>query len=375
MLDPQQLVDQIRAFLSGADQTRTDAIADLAAGYAAACRETNDRLRRCGDYLRQGLRSEAIHSAEGHPVLLEFVATLDMPEIDDWEQVCASYDMERPTRMMIEVAQELNEAYPEEQQIHELLVRHRLLAISRAPLQDRLAVVRELAVADPATAFWGEDQEAMERAWLPTFRSKVAAAISENDSAAIQRLATEAEPGLWRTTIPADIIAAIILANEKIKRQEGLVELQALIPPVRDALKSASYADTKKALHRWDKAVSRLKIEVPTDLGDEVAAARQWIADCDQQAAQQDEHDAACQRLWAVLSSNAGSTVLRQMYSDVTASGLSVPDELENEYRRVLKSLDKASRRERLVIQVMVGAAVVVVVAVIGAIIWHSAVH
>ncbi len=45
MHDHQQIVDRIKAFMAGADQTRNDAVVDLASNYSSACRDANDR--RC----------------------------------------------------------------------------------------------------------------------------------------------------------------------------------------------------------------------------------------------------------------------------------------------------------------------------------------
>src|SRR4051812_2303438 len=126
MPEYQQVVDNIRAILGAVDQTRTDEMAALATAYASLCRETNDRLRRCVDYLHRGLQSEAIHLANTQPALLDMVAALDMPELPEWETLSSTYEMTRPPRLMLEAAAELNEAYALEQPLQSLLKRHRL---------------------------------------------------------------------------------------------------------------------------------------------------------------------------------------------------------------------------------------------------------
>ena len=103
-MDYNEVVDDIRSFLAAADQTRTDGLHDLAGAYARLCREANERLRRCGDYLRRGMRSEAIHLAEAVPPLLDVVAALDLPELEEWEQLCGMYELPRPVRLHIETA-------------------------------------------------------------------------------------------------------------------------------------------------------------------------------------------------------------------------------------------------------------------------------
>src|SRR5437899_1266484 len=67
MTNSQETVDQIRSFLQSADQTLTESAKQLAEAYASACQEINTGLRRCAEFLQQGLRSEAIHLAEAEP--------------------------------------------------------------------------------------------------------------------------------------------------------------------------------------------------------------------------------------------------------------------------------------------------------------------
>ena len=365
MYDHQQIVDRIKAIMAGADQTRNEAVADLASNYASACRDANDRLRRCGDYLRKGLRSEAIQLAECHPNLLDTIASLDMGELDEWEQLCAAYEMARPERMMIEVAQELNEAYSQEQAIHDLLVKNRLLALSRAPLRERVMVLRELAAADPMTACWGEDQETLERAWLPTFRADVTTAVRGRDVAAIERLSAAADPAAWRATVPTDITDALKRAVQAIQADQAAAELTQLVPAVRAALQAGSYPEAKRLQAKWTKVVGRHKVEVPPELVDEMAALTTWVSDYERQVALEDDLASACAILRAVIDANATVENLRTQYRAVTSLGLPVPPDVEAEYQRALLRLEKSQRLERLGLYVGVTAAVLIVIAVV----------
>jgi len=77
MNDAQRIVDDLRSVVHASDQTYSDQLTQLAKSYVEACGEANKRLRRCDDFLRQGLRSEAIRYAEAEPSLLDQVAILD----------------------------------------------------------------------------------------------------------------------------------------------------------------------------------------------------------------------------------------------------------------------------------------------------------
>src|SRR5690348_11723918 len=60
---------------------------DVAAEYARLCREANDRLRRCGEFLSRGMRSESIHLAECQPNLLALAAALQIPDLPRWTRL------------------------------------------------------------------------------------------------------------------------------------------------------------------------------------------------------------------------------------------------------------------------------------------------
>src|SRR5713226_10194189 len=107
MVDYQRVVDEIRSFLQSNDQALTDSLKALAVEYAGACQEVNQRLRRCADFLHQGLRSEAIQLAQAEPALLDQVAVLDFPERAQWEDLSLTYSLPSPPKLHLEAAEAL----------------------------------------------------------------------------------------------------------------------------------------------------------------------------------------------------------------------------------------------------------------------------
>src|SRR5436309_2319194 len=102
MPDYQRTVEEIRCFLLLSVQALTDELKILAAAYAAACRDVNQRLARCEEFLNKGLRSEAIHLAQAEPALLEVVAVLDFPERPQWEEVLVYFGLPPAPRLLLE---------------------------------------------------------------------------------------------------------------------------------------------------------------------------------------------------------------------------------------------------------------------------------
>ena len=140
MADYQLTIDKIRAFVSAADQTKTPQLVELATEYATLCNEVNGQLRKCTDYLRRGLRrgdsscrraSRAAGNGFG----------MDLTGQPEWASLCAMYELTPPPPLLVEAAQELNEAYAAAQPLEVMLNRHRRLALEshRSPAHRRHA--------------------------------------------------------------------------------------------------------------------------------------------------------------------------------------------------------------------------------------------
>jgi hypothetical protein len=363
MADYQTVVDRVRAFVAGADQTRTDDLTELATAYAGECREANLRLRRCVDFLRRGLRSEAIHLADSQPNLLDMVGALDIPEIAEWEQLCATYDLARPMRMMVDAAQELNEAYAEEEPLQSLLQDHRLLALGRMPLKNRLEIIRELAAADPANPCWPEDQEIFENTRLPDLRVDVANAVRSQDMKVIDNLTSEILRQKWKIQLPSDIKDVLAKASWALHRDEAAEELNLMVPDARAARQAGSYIVAKQLLAKWERMATEYKLQPTKELQDEFDALKRWVTDHEALQALQESFQVACANLRAVLRANVAEEVLFPRFIAVQELGLPMPEDLERDYRAIRKKQGRTHRFEQIGIYAIL--ALIVLIAIV----------
>src|SRR5439155_7803316 len=162
MADYQRVIEFLRDVRQGSGggmglQTATEEIGHMAAEYAALCVQANERLRQCSSFLQQGLRTEAIHLAEESPNLLDLISQLDLPDPQSWAEFCQNNGYPVPPALQMERAAQLNEAYAQDQPLEHLLARHRLPALSRSPVRERLSVMRKIAQTDTTSAHWEKD--------------------------------------------------------------------------------------------------------------------------------------------------------------------------------------------------------------------------
>ena len=349
MPDHLQITENIRTFLAGDDQTRSPVLGDWAALYADMCRQANERLRRCVDYLRRGLRAEAIHLSEEPPALVELSAVLDLPEAGPWETICLMYELPRAPRIYSAAAQALAEASAAAEPIKALLAQHRRLAVACAPLAHRIALLRQLAAADPNNPCWHEDLGELERARLREIQSDALAASRIGDRQTLVELADELGAGGWRVEPPPDLRAGLARAARRYRQQEALDQLRAMLPDLQAAWQAGDYEACVAHLGRWQSLIDGSRLAMPADLHDQLQPIADWVAQTRAARASQRDFDRACQALTHALNADVATSELDRLKAKVSSYQLDAPADLLGRYRRTVDSRKRTARRRRTV--------------------------
>jgi hypothetical protein len=340
MADHQRTVDELRSFLQSADQTLTDPLKKLAAEYAEACREANARLRRCEEFLQKGLRSEAIHFAQAEPVLLDVVGVLDFPERDRWEEVSLLYGLPAPPRLLLETAEALNRAYADEAPLEDLLKKHRLLALARAPLPARLDVMRKIAALDRDNPVWAQDIAEFERKRCRDLQAYVEQSAGRADGAALAAAWQEINATPWLAPPPAT------LAQLAARRMLELLETA-----IHDALNAQDVPGLLQMRDQWNDLTRFLNLPPTDPLWRRPSRAFNWLAKQERAQAAEIEHQNALLRLEQALAEGRPRAELEQLYYAVAQSKRGVPPALEQRYQERLQTLVRAVRwREWIVV-------------------------
>jgi hypothetical protein len=348
MTDYARIVDDIRSFLQCADQTLTDEIRALAEHYAAACRETNQRLRRCEDFLEKGLQSEAVHFAQAEPALLDVVALLDFPERRQWEEVSSMYGLPAPAKLMTATAEALNEAYGNIQPLQHLLRRHRLLALSRAPLQDRLAVMRELAALDSANPIWTEDITEFEAIRGRQIEADLREAMRVDDVQTVDTLVAEVRTASWLNGPPPSLLTTAQRVGQVREARRIQEMFRGLVHDLAAARQSGDVAAVKELQGRWNEAATRYRLPVDDPLRAEASPAFNWLEIEERRAAEVRKQRAAMIRLEeTLLDKKATRPDLEKRYKAVLVHDGKVDPPLEDQYQRRLQAFDEQARQRR----------------------------
>jgi hypothetical protein len=360
MPEPKQTVESIRAFLGSKSTTVSAPLIAVAADYAQMCGDANFRLRRCADFLREGLAGEALAHAAIKPPLLDLVSDLKFRELGEWERTCAALGLARPGGLAVDAAANLIEAGRRQEPLTELLAKHRYLALARADLPTRLSVLRQLAAADPTSPCWNRQVEELTRARVANLRGDATAAIHAGDLAAVNRLLAEMNAGT--IAAPADLKQMLARASETLHESAAIARLRALVPQVRIAVAARSYEECREVFAKWGAVVKESRLNVPPDLRQEILPLSQWLDEMDDLRERERKFRQACGALKQALEAHAPLEQLADLYRAAGAFDLDMPPELFTAYRRATDAFRRAARREKLK-QFLITAALLGVIA------------
>lgn len=370
MADYQRVVEylrDVRASLGAGTTLVTEELRQSATAYAELCTQANERLRKCSAFLQQGLRSEAIHLAEENPNLLDLVAALDLPDPAQWAEFCQMNELPLPPVLQMDRAQQLDEAYAADQPLEMLLHQHRYLALARAPIRHRLAVLRQIAAQDTANQNWERDVRVFEKARLKELPASFYLAVKNKDAAMIAELQGEVNESPWLEELPKDLSTAVTDAWERVRRVRAETKLQPLVEPLRAAFAARDYDECVRIIGEWKAIMEAANITTcATELAHQVQPVVEWIRQEDELQARRKRFTHACDAVVRLLDSNAGSTDLEAAFERLKKYDEPVPEDLTQRYeQRLVEHQRQAQRAHRLRI-VGVAAGVVIVLSLAG---------
>lgn len=361
MSDSQKIIDRIRATMRSGDSAATEVVQELASEYQRLVQQVNNRLGRCGEYLKRGLRSEAVQLAEQTPDVLDQVSTLDFPEIENWLDMLETKRIKLPEELLFETAEELNESYGVVDQLDDVLKLHRRLALQRAPIKKRIQVIRQLEDLDIDTPFWADDlasYEQVRHAELATEISHFAKLGQRNevDVRVSELLATgwSVEPA------PATVKTALNI-QQKVRSHSGRTDAVELAQALRQAHSELNLNAARKIRTEWLAAVADASLRDDDPLVERVRPIMQWLQDEDTIETTQRQTEEANDRLRDDLQTAKSSADLEQLANAAEVDG-ERPEALQKLYDDRLSELTSKERTHKLTL--IAGSAIAILLSV-----------
>jgi len=360
MSDYQQIVDQIRFALQSEDCELTEELRAAAQDYAMACHEVNQRLRKIGTNLDGGLRSEAIQLAQEPPSIEEVVGLLNFPELEAWADVVAIYDLPRNEALNLQVVEKLNEAQLIELPLQNLLSRHRLLALHRAPLRLRLNVLRELRIADPETT-WEEDVRVFEKARFQEMADEIRTAQRQGGLAQLKQLQDDLADGDWLETPPAKLIHTIRTGAGDLTRKGAHRQLEELAPQLEAAFSELDFPRARELASRWKEALRRAGQGFKSPAVDQVAPILGWVQDEENRESAERQYQQLIAKLGHELDQASSAEELDRLVHEIQRLDREIPELLVIRYQNRREAIQIGQTRTH---RLQLGSALAVIIAV-----------
>lgn len=340
MTDYQRSVNELRSFCQSSDQTASDDMRAAAAAYREASLAVNARLRRCEEFLSKGLRSEAIQLAEAEPPLLDALAILDFPEWAQWDQLAGVYGLAAPQRLLTQTAEALNRAYAEDQPLKRLLREHRQLALARAPIRERLILLRKLSRADAGNPVWMDDLRTFEAVRVGELNQEIDAVLGRNDPAGIAAAWTELTEGEWASGPPMP----------QINRLRGMFAHQ-VAAELRDAVAGGHAERALRLRDKWQRLQPGEALAAEDPLWNQVKRDLKWLGRYEDRQQREMAFHAALGHLELALAEHAPPDELREHWAAVQDFDMPVPAAIEGLYHdSIAEVVRRRSSRELMIV-------------------------
>ncbi|MGB9688193.1 hypothetical protein [Thermogutta sp.] len=365
-MDYQAIADKIELVLASLSSVSDEELRDLAETYAKACQEVNQRLQDIHHLIKGGERSEAIRRADIAPRLLDAVDILDLPDRDAWVDICTLKRLPQPPELLTQYVAELNEAYESEQGLAGLVRQHRLLALARAPLAKRAAVLRQLAEAEPENPVWVEDLQMLERFWLDQISQEIQDHLKAEDLFALEETLKELESGEWRCAPPATVISQCRSAVEMLRGKAFRREMEHLAELIREAMERRDLPRVEELLRVWQERAATAPQWVDWELQNKVQPAMLLAKQLEADRQAERRRRQLFNQFQQMLVNPSSRAELQKQYLALQELGVTLPPDVEDRYAAVM---DMYRRRAALWRNILLVVMALVFIAV-GVVVW-----
>jgi hypothetical protein len=361
MADIARTVDDIRGFLFSYDQVLNPHLPDLARDYADACIEANKRLAKCQRLLQQGLRAEAIHLAMEAPDLLDAIRVLDFAERASWLEIVKQYNLHFPPEFDATAIEFLQSAYVDDNPLRELMRNHRRLALQRAPLKQRIAILRELIEKDANNPIWGTDVQIFEIARIEQIKDEAAESKRNQDVASLGILNGELSSKAWLIPPPKTLVRSVAQAVADFRQHQTRQDQTEMVWALQEAFAALNVHKARELRTRWQQLDGRSNGKTSNPLYGQVERVFHWLEEIDRQEEEEKLYSQALTDLGDGLDDRLPQADVEQLGEDVLRFGRGMPKDLEARYRSRLDGMTLTSSRKRQLLIVCLIAAVVFV--------------
>jgi hypothetical protein len=158
-------------------------VAEIAREFARQVSNANHNLNRCQRWIQLGLFAEAVSFGEALDLAKSSARLLLQGMFGQWGELCRAANVLAPESIDQSLLESYSDAWSRFHSLAQIEARHRLLSLQRAPLLERLQVLRELVDLDSRNPEWLRSITRLQRQAAGELTQIVAQALQEKDDA------------------------------------------------------------------------------------------------------------------------------------------------------------------------------------------------
>ena len=319
----------------------------LAQGYAAICHDINERAYQCQEFLGRGQRKEAVQLAKNAPDLKAIAQAVDFRERGLWLDICEEYELPFPDIIDTDIVTVvIDEAYGQKRTIQSLLMLHRRMALGKAPLADRLRVLRKLCKADAANVIWRDDLGVLEPARVEELIKTAERANRDGDLVVLETIQRELASDEWLNPPTKALLGGVA---DMIKPHRGNLaseRYRKLVTDIRAAHGSMDEDRCRLLIELWYGVEQTTGFRPGAKLAEDVAPVEEWLEELSQAKAEDDAYDMACIALEQAIDEDHSRDNMEKFAANILRCDRGMPDLLAARFNSKMEELARVAKRK-----------------------------
>ena len=347
--DIDQLLEFILNAIESPEAIDFDVFNEHVNSFNALNQRVNQSLANIARLLDKGLRDEAMQEAGEEGALLEIYERLDFPEREAFCELIEEFGFAKPAPLNHDAAARLNSAFGTVKDLSGLLKQHRILALARGPLIERIRVLNSLSIADADNPMWEQDSLLFQKARLVQIPSEMELAIKTEDHQTIQRLDNDFRSVRWSIDVPQKLTTQLSTLQAAHVQSTGITEIRKLSETLKQAYSEMDIPSVYASADAIAEIASRLNLLDDSPEMLEIASELEWVNERRDDEATQKRNQEALGEFEQLLDSTDDRNQLERAFSRIKLLGDELPDELRRRAIERLESLDIIARRKTAV--------------------------
>ncbi|MFK7820032.1 MAG: hypothetical protein AB8G99_15015 [Planctomycetaceae bacterium] len=350
MSDVQELIESIRVMLASSMDPKREELSELHDQLDEHIRIANKRLRECDGLLANGHRSEAIQLAEQEPNLLDFVGLLDFPELPEWNDFVAEQGLKVTPEIQIDIATDLNHAYSDDTPLERWLNKLRVYSLGRAPLKQRMDILRKIAKLDIESPHWQDDLRSYEQVRIRQMQEEFRTAAEQHDYEVLSELYTEVKKTKWVEKPQKGFVQKLTNSLGSLHQQHSYARLREVYRNLRVAHDDDDIRKAERTLREWDETLQQCdpNSEDVQDLQDRVAPVFDWIESHNQSQEAAEDKKREIEKLKRLIRSPRSTIdALETRYEYITEDGFELPEAVYEQYLDRIEEIESQADMSR----------------------------